>query len=224
MFALRGGRSITAEPLASAGGTEGNHRLTALTGSALMPLLALVFLTGLAMDAWWHVHYVIGFVLISVVALKLMTTGYRALRYYTGSRSYRAAGPPHLFPRLLAPFLVTAIVTALVSGVALFLEASRSGTLSTVHTDSSVISAVLLGIHLLTYLPDALMTSARDLVGRLPVRISLVVVAVLVGVILAALTYGAGVWPARQRDPGLRVPRGASGREVVNVVASGLGL
>src|SRR5258706_14679675 len=100
--------------------TAANHRLTATTGVVLVPLLGLVFLTGLAMDAYWHAHYVIGFVLIPVVALKMVTTGYRAARYYAGSAAYRAAGPPQIGLRLLAPFRIVGTTVALSTGSALF--------------------------------------------------------------------------------------------------------
>jgi hypothetical protein len=183
--------------------SEGNHRLTALTGSLLVPLIGVVYLTGLMMDAWWHVHYVIGFVLIPVVALKLGTTGYRALRYYAGNRAYVAAGPPIVFLRVMAPLLVLAVVVALVTGVLLFADRSRTGTLSTLHTDSAVVAAGLIGIHFLAYIRDALPTSWRDLTARPrgAGRAGTVALALFAGVLLASLTFGAGVWPARDRGP-----------------------
>lgn len=186
------------------GPTEGNHRLTALTGSLLAPLLAAIFLTGLLMDAWWHVHYIVGFVLIPVVALKLASTGYRALRYYTRDPIYLAAGPPELLPRLLAPLLALSVVTALATGVALFIQHSRGGTLSTLHTDASVCSVALIGLHVLTYVADALATVGRELRSRLSrsasTRLAAVAATLLLGLILAAVTYGAGVWPQRSYD------------------------
>src|ERR1035437_3999150 len=80
--------------MADKGPTEGNHRLTALTGTLLTVGLGLVFITGLFMDTYWHIHYAVGFVLIPLVALKLISTGYRVARYYTRSPIYQAAGPP----------------------------------------------------------------------------------------------------------------------------------
>ena len=41
-------------------------------------------------------HMFIGMVLIPPVLLKLASTGYRFVRYYTGSQAYRAKGPPPL--------------------------------------------------------------------------------------------------------------------------------
>lgn len=182
---------------------EANHRLTRVTGTVLLPLLGLVFLTGLAMDAYWHAHYVVGFVLIPVVLLKLASTGWRALRYYTGSPVYRAAGPPLLSLRLLAPLLVAAISVALVSGVVLLFQHSRTGSVATIHTDSAVISGGLLGLHLLAYLGASLRSAAAELQRRAPrgraLRLTLVLLALVAGAGLAVVTYSEGTWPARSR-------------------------
>ncbi|HWE63646.1 MAG TPA: hypothetical protein VHB98_18180 [Chloroflexota bacterium] len=180
---------------------EGNYRLTALTGDVLVPLLALVFVTGVFKDAWWHAHYVVGFVLIPVVALKLASTGYRALRYYTRDPIYVAEGPPALLPRLLAPLLTLSMATALATGVILFAERSRSGVLSTIHIYSAVVSAVLIGLHFRIYVAGALAATHRELRARLSLpgrlRLAVVVAALVLGIILAILTYSSGVWPAR---------------------------
>ena len=185
------------------GATEGNHRLIALSGAVLVPLLALVFLTGLFMETYWHLHYAVGFVLIPVVALKLASTGYRMLRYYAGTPIYRTAGPPHLVPRLLAPLLVLSVATTLVTGVALFIQHSRRGVLSTLHTDAAVATALLVGIHLLIYVPDALAAIGREarrapLVRAASLRITIAMIMLGLGIILAIVTYHGGVWPARR--------------------------
>ena len=185
------------------GATEGNHRLIALSGAALVPLLALVFLTGLFMETYWHLHYAIGFVLIPVVALKLASTGYRMVRYYTGNPTYRTAGPPRLAPRLLAPLLVLSVASALVTGVALFMQHSRRGVLSTLHTDAAVATALLVGIHLLIYVPDALAAIGREVRRAPPVRaaslrLTLAMTVLVLGIILAIVTYHSGAWPARR--------------------------
>lgn len=182
-----------------------NRQLTSLTGVLLIPLLALVFLTGLAMDMYWHVHYVIGFVLIPVVALKVAATGYRAISYYLGRKAYRAAGPPELSLRLLAPVIVISTITALVTGVALWAQHSRSGTLSTLHTDSAVICAGTVGIHVLAYLPRALVEAGHAMRATLSrvgaVRVATVMLVLVAGVALAAMTYSTGTWPAREHRP-----------------------
>jgi hypothetical protein len=186
------------------GPTEGNHRLTALTGSLLAPLLGLVFLTGLLMDALWHIHYAVGFVLIPVVVLKLGSTGYRVVRYYSGDLIYRTAGPPAMLSRLLAPLMVVSVVVALGTGVALFVQHTRGGTLSALHTDAALSSAFLVGIHILTYALDALATLGRELRARFSRPASLRMVAALaalaLGIVIALVTYSSGTWPARPYD------------------------
>jgi hypothetical protein len=51
--------------------------------------------------------------------LKLASTGWRFVRYYTRNRAYVALGPPQIAMRLLAPLLVIATVVLLGSGVAM---------------------------------------------------------------------------------------------------------
>ena len=51
-------------------------------------------------------HMFIGLMLIPPIALKLASTGYRFVRYYTGAPVYVAKGPPQLALRVLAPLLV----------------------------------------------------------------------------------------------------------------------
>jgi hypothetical protein len=214
---------------ADRGQIEGNQRLTALTGSLLLPLLALIFLTGLFMDAFWHIHYAIGFVLIPVVALKLASTSYRAVRYYTGHPIYKAAGPPELVPRLLAPLLVLSVVTALATGVGLFAEHSRRGVLSTLHTDAAVASAMLLGVHVLTHVLDLLGAVGRELRARLSreasYRLAAVVGTLVIGIILAAVTYSSGVWPARphERELGTAPSSSAARGPIVPLASAALG-
>ncbi|HXT37277.1 MAG TPA: hypothetical protein VN837_17015 [Chloroflexota bacterium] len=115
------------------GPTEGNHRLTAITGGLLVPLLTLIFLTGLFMDAWWHIHYAVGFALIPVVLLKLISTGYRALRYYTHNPVYRAAS-----------LRIAAIVSALILGIILAVATFNSGVWPARHHGQREGSAVVL--------------------------------------------------------------------------------
>lgn len=205
--------------------TASNHRLTATTGLVLVPLLGLVYLTGLAMDAYWHAHYVIGFVLIPVVALKLAATGWRAIRYYTGSQVYRAAGPPQLGLRLMAPFLVAGTALALGTGVALFAEHSRTGTLSTLHTDSAVVTAGLVGIHFLAYIQDAARSALAELRRLVPrgraARVATLLLALAAGAVIAGLTYADGTWPARRFHSDQVHPRwcpGTSGRRLARAI------
>ncbi|MHB8469535.1 MAG: hypothetical protein ACYDCH_07270 [Gaiellaceae bacterium] len=100
----------------------GNARLTGLTGAALLVLLAAEGATLLSLQRFVSWHILLGLALVPVVALKLGSTAYRLLRYYTGSREYVRAGPPPLVLRLLGPVL--ALSTAGLFGTGILLAAA----------------------------------------------------------------------------------------------------
>src|SRR4051812_23825435 len=95
------------------GGTEGNAILTSATAVVLTGFLAVEGYTVVQMRGLVSLHMFIGLVLIGPVALKLASTGYRFARYYSGSRAYRANGPPLMPLRLMAPVLVASTIAVL---------------------------------------------------------------------------------------------------------------
>ena len=60
----------------------------------LLVLLGIETLTTLALHSYLPEHIFLGLLLIPPVALKLASTGWRFVRYYTNSRPYRLEGPP----------------------------------------------------------------------------------------------------------------------------------
>lgn len=76
----------------STGRGEGNERLTAMTGAVLLVLLAAEGATILRIHQLLTVHFFIGMLLIGPVLLKMGSTGYRFVRYYTGSAEYVRKG------------------------------------------------------------------------------------------------------------------------------------
>jgi hypothetical protein len=76
------------------GGTDGNRQLTAITGTILLVLLAVIGVTILRIGQLISVHLFVGLLLIGPVVLKLASTGYRFARYYSHNRAYRREGPP----------------------------------------------------------------------------------------------------------------------------------
>ena len=134
-------------------GTEGNEILTSATAVVLTGLLAAEGLTIVRMGGLVTAHMFIGLVLIPPVLLKLVSTGYRFARYYTGSRAYRAAGPPPLPLRLLAPVLVATTIAVFVTGVLLLVAGHKSGTLLEIHKVSFIVWGVVFAVHFLAYVP-----------------------------------------------------------------------
>jgi hypothetical protein len=107
-FALRGG------------GTDGNEQLTAITSVMLLVLLAVIGVTIPLIGQLMSVHLFVGLLLIGPVALKMASTGYRFMRYYTHHEAYRRKGPPELIMRLIAPVVVVStVVVGLVLAIVL---------------------------------------------------------------------------------------------------------
>jgi hypothetical protein len=138
-----------------AGGIEGNEALTAVTAVALTVLLLAESVTILFMGGLRIEHMFIGVVLLGPVAVKLGSTGYRFLRYYTGAAVYRAKGPPPLPLRLLAPVLVATTVLVFASGIALMLAGHKSDLLLTLHKVSFIVWGACFAVHFLWHLPGA---------------------------------------------------------------------
>jgi hypothetical protein len=139
----------------AAGGTGGNERLTSLTGAVLIVLLAVLGLTIIALSRLLWLHLFLGMLLIGPVALKLSSTGYRFVRYYTSNPAYRGKGPPPTPLRLLAPIVVLTTLVVFVSGVALLLVGPSSRvTLLPIHKVSFFIWLAFMAIHVLAHLPS----------------------------------------------------------------------
>ena len=179
----------------SSGETAGNEALTSWTGVALVPLLGLAGLSGVVFGQFWRAHLIVGLLLVPVLGFKLTTTTYRALRYYLGSRAYRAAGPPEWPARILGPFLVIATAVAMVSGVVMWRLNNEDRPWSTIHTDSVVVMGALVALHLLWYLPQAVHAAWQEL-GR--IRRGEMGAGVRAGMVVAVLCVGIAVGFALQ--------------------------
>jgi hypothetical protein len=181
--------------------TAGNERLTATTAVLLLVLLAAEGVTILSIRPLLSEHIVIGLLLIPPVALKLVSTGYRFLRYYTRDAAYVAKGPPHLLMRVLAPLLVAMTLIVLGTGVAMLAlgPGSHRDVLLGLHKTSFVLWFFLMSVHVLVYAPrlPRLVLSGRAL-GR---RAALVAGAVAAGALIAGSTYSlAHPWLHRAHD------------------------
>jgi hypothetical protein len=177
------------------GGTEGNERLTSTIGLALLALLAVEAATTLSLSTYLDVHIFLGLLLLPAVSLKLASSGWRALRYYTGCTPYRLLGPPLLPMRLLAPLLVAATLVLFGSGVAFLATGDRGGLLLSIHAVSFAIWGVLVSVHVLVYVRRALRHGLADWRGEsrsaegATLRRSLLAAAVAGGITLALVTY-----------------------------------
>jgi hypothetical protein len=159
------------------GSTTGNERLTGATGGVLIVLLAIIGVTIIQLGPLLSVHLFVGMLLIGPVALKLASTGYRFVRYYTADPRYKRKGPPALPLRLIAPIVVLSTIVVFASGVALlFAGPSSRGTLLPIHKLSFIVWGVFMAVHVLAHLPavlnsldaDYIHPARRDSAGPLP--------------------------------------------------------
>lgn len=138
----------------AAGGPDGNERLTVLTGAVLLVLLAALGVTILRIHPLLWEHLFLGLLLLGPVALKVGSTGYRFVRYYTHDPVYRRKGPPPPYLRALGPVVVVSTLAVFATGVALLLlgPSSRS-TWLLAHKVSFFVWLAATGVHVLAHLP-----------------------------------------------------------------------
>jgi hypothetical protein len=175
------------------GGAIGNARLTSLVGIVLLVLLAVEGATIPALHQLLSVHIFVGMLLLGPVALKLASTGWRFVRYYSRGVEYVRAGPPATVMRVLvAPVLVLSTVTLFGTGVVLLAVPHRGLALG-LHKASFIVWVFAMSIHVLAYAGRAARHVLADLAGRRPggtgLRLAAAVLAIGAGLAIALATY-----------------------------------
>lgn len=200
--------------LAGGGGPAGNARLTAWTGLVLLVLFAAELVTLLDVRGLISWHFAIGVLLIPPALVKTGSTGWRIVRYYTGHRAYRAAGPPPLVLRLLGPVVVASTLAVLGTGLALVFvgpDASRRPLFAgldpvMLHKATFVVWAVATGAHTLARAVPALQLTVlrRPVPPAVPGRLrrgAVLLATMVVAVVAAAVVLaGSGAWRSQPRE------------------------
>ncbi|HEY2308295.1 MAG TPA: hypothetical protein VGI05_20675 [Streptosporangiaceae bacterium] len=189
------------------GGAEGNERLTALTGMALLVLFAAEGVTILSVRRMLTLHFVLGMLLIGPVALKACSTMYRFVRYYSGAAGYRRKGPPAPLLRMLGPVVVLTSVAVIGTGVMLVLTGPGGRAWLFLHKASFVLWFGAMTVHVLAYVWRLPRLARGELASRAGRRANqvlagrtarwlLLTASILTGLLLAMLTlHRAGAWP-----------------------------
>lgn len=180
----------------AAPGVVANERITSLTGALLLVLLGLLGITVLSVRSLLPQHFLLGFLVIPPLVLKMTSTGYRFVRYYTGDPRYRKAGPPQLLMRLTAPIVVLATLAIFVTGLELWFFGLRFGSVWVeAHKWSFMVWLPATGLHVLGHLARTGRAAAEEFSsspsGDPKTRRALVVGSLVAGVVLAiaSLTY-----------------------------------
>lgn len=178
------------------GGAEGNERLTAMTGAVLLILFAAEGVTIVLKRQLMAQHFFIGMLVVGPVLVKLGSTIYRFIRYYTGSAPYVRKGPPAPLLRLLGPVVIATSVGVIGSGVALAFAGPGNSIWLLAHKGFFVLWFGAMSIHVLAYAPRLpRLLSGQTAGGRSgrPAgggrRTLLLAASLMLGLVLALATY-----------------------------------
>jgi len=175
------------------GGVTGNGRLTGIVAVALLVLLAAEGATIPFIGKWLGPHMFIGLLLVPPVALKLGSTGYRFLRYYTHDGAYVRKGPPPAFLRLLAPGVVLTTVALFGTGIALLFVGPPANLLILAHKASFIAWVALMSLHVLGHLLELPRLASADWRRHGPREARLAGAGLRAGVLAGALVLGVGL-------------------------------
>jgi hypothetical protein len=124
-----------------------------MTGALLLLGFAVEGVTVLEVRRLLVLHVLIGALLIGPVLLKIASTGYRFLRYYSGSLPYVRKGPPAPILRVLGPLVILTSVAVLGTGIVLGVVGPGNGPWPFLHKASFVLWFGVMSIHVLNYAP-----------------------------------------------------------------------
>lgn len=195
----------------------GNERLIALTGAVLLVLIMAEIVIAAKMQALMPVHIFVGVLLTFPLLVKIGSTGYRFMSYYTGSPAFVRKGPPRMEMRLLAPLLLIASLSLVLTGITLALLGPTniwSVWVLRLHALSVMCWLPLLALHVGAYLwrvPRLIGADWRRRTARLATgrgwRYGINIVALLAGVVAAVLVLPYTTsWVAWQPNIGPHIP------------------
>src|SRR6266487_7016117 len=134
-------------------GVVGNERMTALAGAVLLVLILVELVSSASLHTLLPIHIFVGMGLSVPLAVKLGSTGYRFLRYYTRVPAYVRRGPPHLALRVLAPLLIATTLVVIGSGIGLVVTGpAQAGPLLPLHGFSVLVWLPLIAIHVFAHI------------------------------------------------------------------------
>ena len=132
--------------------------------------------------------------LVPLVALKIVSTGYRFARYYASDPGYVAKGAPPFLLRVAGPFVVVLTVAVFATGIALGIGGPGHHVLLQLHKATFILWFVVMTIHVLGHLTETPRLAIADWSRSSPItagritRAILVAGALVTGLALAAAT------------------------------------
>src|SRR5690348_15959157 len=132
-------------------GVVGNERLTALVSLVLLVLIIVELVTSALLRIWLPAHTDVGVLLVGPLLVKMGSTGWRFLRYYTRAPAYVRRGPPPLVLRVLGPVLLVTTLVMVGSGIGLVVIGPLQPFLLA-HAFSALVWLPLVTVHSLAHL------------------------------------------------------------------------
>jgi len=176
----------------------GNERLTALVSVVLLVLILVELVSSARLQVGISIHIFVGVLLAGPLAVKLGSTGYRFLCYYSGSPAFVRRGPPRLPLRILAPLLLVTTLVVIGSGIGLVVTGPRSaGLLLPLHGFSVLVWLSMIAVHVFAHIwrtprlvtDDWSKPSERSLAPGRWLRLGVNLGALLAGAVAAILLF-----------------------------------
>jgi hypothetical protein len=170
----------------------------------LFAALAVEGVTIIALDQLMPWHVFIGALLIPPALLKVASTSYRMIRYYTGSVPYVKRGAPAAYLRVLGPVVVLSTVGVLSSGIVLIAFGESARWARNLHQGAFIVFLFSTGVHVLGHLRETPRLATADYrrspaISGAALRRLLLVGSLLVGVAAGAVAVSYdGAWAHRQ--------------------------
>ena len=179
-------------------GVIGNERLTALVSFVLLVLIMVELVTSAVLRSWLPAHTFVGVLLAGPLLVKMGSTGWRFLRYYTRAPAYVRRGPPPLVLRVLGPVLLVTTLVMIGTGIGLIV-AGPIQVFLLAHVFSALLWLPLMAVHSLAHWSQVPRSLADDWSTRRGsrvrqgrgLRLGVNLGALLLGVIAAVLLFPA---------------------------------
>jgi len=144
-------------------GVAANERLTAMAGAALLVVLVVELATVSNLGTLLSVHVFVGVLMAGPLVVKLGSTGWRFVRYYTGNPAFVRHGPPPLPLRVLGPLVVASTLAVVGSGIALVVTGPASpGPFVALHVISFLVWMPAIAIHVMGHFLEVPRLIAKD--------------------------------------------------------------
>jgi hypothetical protein len=128
-----------------------NERMTAIAGAVLFVFIIVELFVTANLHALLTEHIFVGILLCGPLIVKMLSTGYRFIRYYAKTPVFVKKGPPNIILRLLAPFFVIITILVFVSGFGLVYTGDK-GLFIKIHAVSVTLWIPLLAVHIYAYI------------------------------------------------------------------------